>query len=92
MLCAVYKSLKKEQTYLYVERRDDFSAVPEALLTSFGPPKLVTIINLASRQYLALADLDKVKQQLQSQGFYLQVPPPVENLLTKHKAQQLTDK
>jgi uncharacterized protein len=90
MLCAVYKSLRKEQTYLYVERRDDFSAVPEALLTSFGPPQLVTMINLATRQHLALADLDKVKQQLQSQGFYLQVPPPVENLLTQHKAQQVT--
>jgi uncharacterized protein len=89
MLCAVYKSLRKEQTYLYVERRDDFSAVPEALLNSFGSPQLVTIINLASRQHLALADLAKVKQQLASQGYYLQIPPPVESLLTQHKAQQL---
>ena len=88
MLCAVYKSLKKEQTYLYVERRDDFSAVPEALLSSFGPPQLVTIINLAARQHLALADLTKVKNQLQSQGFYLQIPPPVESLLSQHQAQQ----
>lgn len=88
MLCAVYKSLKKEQTYLYVERRDDFSAVPEALLSSFGQPQLVTIINLAARQHLALADLIKVKKQLQSQGFYLQIPPPVESLLSQHLAQQ----
>ncbi|MGI5308896.1 YcgL domain-containing protein [Rheinheimera sp. WS51] len=89
MLCTVYKSPRKEQTYLYVERRDDFSAVPEALLKSFGTPQLVTVINLASRQHLALADLAKVKQQLKDQGFYLQVPPPVENLLAEHKAQQL---
>jgi uncharacterized protein len=88
MLCAVYKSVKKDSTYLYVKQRDDFSAVPEALLKTFGTPVLVTIINLAKREHLALADIDKVQQQLQEQGFYLQLPPPVDNLLAQHKAQQ----
>lgn len=85
MLCAVYKSVRKDSTYLYVERRDDFSKVPEALLQTFGTPVLVTLINLARREHLALADLNKVKQQLQSQGYYLQIPPPVDNLLAEHK-------
>lgn len=88
MLCAVYKSLKKDGTYLYVKQRDDFSSVPPALLNSFGKPELVTIINLAGREHLALADIDKVQQQLQLQGFYLQLPPPPEDLLAQHKAQQ----
>ncbi|PKM20575.1 MAG: hypothetical protein CVV11_03500 [Gammaproteobacteria bacterium HGW-Gammaproteobacteria-15] len=85
MLCAVYKSVRKDSTYLYVERRDDFSKVPEALLQTFGTPVLVTLINLARRQHLALADIDKVKQQLLQQGYYLQIPPPVDNLLAEHK-------
>ena len=85
MLCAVYKSVRKDSTYLYVERRDDFSKVPEALLQTFGTPVLVRLINLARREHLALADIDKVKQQLQSQGYYLQIPPPVDNLLAEHK-------
>ncbi|MCS4308616.1 uncharacterized protein YcgL (UPF0745 family) [Rheinheimera pacifica] len=85
MLCAVYKSVRKDSTYLYVERRDDFSKVPEALLQTFGTPVLVTLINLAGREHLALADIDKVKQQLQQQGYYLQIPPPVDNLLAEHK-------
>jgi uncharacterized protein YcgL (UPF0745 family) len=85
MLCAVYKSVRKDSTYLYVERRDDFSKVPEALLQTFGTPVLVTLINLARREHLALADIDKVKQQLQGQGYYLQIPPPVDNLLAEHK-------
>jgi uncharacterized protein len=88
MLCAVYKSLKKDGTYLYVKQRDDFSSVPQALLTSFGAPVLVSIINLTKRQHLALADITKVQQQLQQQGFYLQLPPPVEDLLAQHKALQ----
>jgi uncharacterized protein YcgL (UPF0745 family) len=77
MLCAVYKSRKKDSTYLYVKQRDDFSAVPQALLDTFG-----------KREHLALADIDRVKQQLQQQGFYLQLPPPPEDLLAQHKALQ----
>lgn len=88
MLCAVYKSAKKDSTYLYVERRDDFAAVPDALLKTFGPPVLVTLLNLAKREHLALADIDKVRQQLTQQGYYLQLPPPEDNLLAQHKAQQ----
>ena len=87
MLCAVYRSPNKDSTYLYVERRDDFSKVPGNLLTSFGIPQLVTIINLAAREHLALADIDKVRQQLQQQGFYLKLPPPPQDMLAQHKAQ-----
>ena len=85
MLTAVYKSIKKADTYLFVEKRDDFSRVPEPLLETFGQPKYVTMINLASREKLGVADLDAVKQALIDQGFYLQLPPPEENLLTQFK-------
>ena len=88
MLCAVYKSRKKDSTYLYVKQRDDFSAVPQALLDTFGKPELVTVINLDKLEHLALADIDRVKLQLQQQGFYLQLPPPPEDLLAQHKALQ----
>ena len=86
MLCAVYKSPKKEQTYLFVKQRDDFSQVPEALMATFGTPALVTMVNLAKKENLAMADIEKVKQNLTEQGFYLQLPPPQENLLDQHKA------
>lgn len=88
MLCVVYKSPKMDQTYLYVLRRDDFSAVPEALLKTFGKPMLVTLINLATKSKLAHADIDKVRQQLTEQGFYLQLPPPPEDLLKQHRESQ----
>lgn len=86
MLCTVYRSLRKEGAYLYVEKRDDFSKVPELLLQSFGKPQLVTIINLAKREHLAQIDINKLKAALSEQGFYLQLPPPPENLLAAHKA------
>ena len=92
MLCAVYKSLKKQQTYLFVPKRDDFSDVPEGLLAVFGTPVLVTMINLANRDKLAFADLTKVKESLSESGFYLQLPPPPENLLDEHKKSIFSNK
>lgn len=88
MLCVVYKSAKKDETYLFVKQRDDFSAVPEGLMKIFGTPMLVTIINLAKKDKLAISDIEKVKQNLESDGFFLQLPPPKEDLLKTHKAQQ----
>jgi len=85
MLCAVYKSPKKANTYLFIKTRDDFSDVPDGLRTTFGTPILVTLLNLATKDKLGFADLAKVKENLVSAGYYLQLPPPQENLLTQHK-------
>ena len=87
MLCVIYKSSKKQQTYLFVKTRDGFSSVPEALMLTFGTPILVTLINLATKKKLAFADLAKVKINLSEQGYYLQLPPPQEDLLKQHKMQ-----
>lgn len=87
MLCAVYRSPKKAFMYLFVKQRDDFSDIPEGLLKKFGTPQLVTIVNLATKDKLAYADLETVKERLNEQGYYLQLPPPVEDLLAEHKAQ-----
>lgn len=86
MLCTIYKSSKKAQTYLFVNKRNDFSGVPEALMSVFGTPTLVTVMNLADKSKLAMADIDLVKDKLNTQGYYLQLPPPQENMLDKHKA------
>ncbi|WP_286266401.1 YcgL domain-containing protein [Thalassotalea atypica] len=87
MLCTIYKSPKKQYTYLFINKRDDFSDVPEGLMQTFGTPQLVTVVNLATKDKLAMADINKVKTALKDTGFYLQLPPPQENLLDEHKAQ-----
>ncbi len=86
MLCSVYKSSKKAQTYLFINKRDDFSAVPETLMKMFGKPVLVTVINLATKVKLGFADLDKVKANLIEQGYYLQLTPKEDDLLKEHLA------
>ncbi|CAI0846241.1 YcgL domain-containing protein [Serratia quinivorans] len=84
MLCVIYRSSKRDQTYLYVEKKDDFSRVPEDLMKSFGTPQLAMMLSLEGREKLASADIEKVKEALKEEGFYLQVPPPLENLLRQH--------
>ncbi|WP_017445023.1 YcgL domain-containing protein [Gayadomonas joobiniege] len=88
MLAAVYKSPKKEDTYLYVLKRDDFSQVPEPLMNSFGQPIFVLMFNLDKRSSLGIADIEKVRADLLAQGYYLQLPPPTESMLNELTTQK----
>ncbi|MFQ3170002.1 MAG: hypothetical protein ACJAW8_002630 [Oleispira sp.] len=80
LLCNIYKSRRKEETYLYVSLTDDLSRVPEVLLETFGRPELVTKMIITPERKFARADAKKVLASIQLQGFYLQLPPPKENL------------
>lgn len=84
MLCSIYKSPKKEGMYLYLPKKDDFSQVPDTLMQMFGKPVFVMIIKMDGRK-LAQVDIEKVKQSLSDDGFFLQLPPPPENLLDEYK-------
>ncbi len=85
MICAIYRSPNRDQTYLYVEKKDDFSRVPEELLKQFGKPQFSMLISLDKREKLANADIERVRAALQDVGYYLQFPPPVENLLSEYR-------
>ena len=91
MLTAVYKSNKKADTFLFVEKRDDFDKVPEPLMTMFGQPHYVMIINLAKREHLGGSDLESVKASLIEKGYYLQLPPPEPNLLSQLRKENGVD-
>ena len=74
MLCAIYKSPKEPGMYLYIGKRDQFDALPDALLTVFGKPIFVMLFNLAGSKPLVNADKTEVLQQIKEKGFYLQTP------------------
>jgi uncharacterized protein YcgL (UPF0745 family) len=78
MLCFVYKSLKKSDTYLYVKNKDDFTNLPEALRNMLGKLEFVMEVDLTQREKLARVDSEQLRQQLEQQGFYLQLPPTTE--------------
>lgn len=92
MLCAVYKSRKKSDTYLYINKRDDFSEVPKALLATFGVPQFVMLVPLNKPRNVGSIGIEKLSEILKSKGFYLQLSKQEENLLSQHRrAKGLSD-
>jgi len=80
MLCFIYKSLKTEYLYVYIDKKDDFSALPEALLNSLGQLEWVMSLELSSERKLAQENVEKVMERLINQGFYIQLPPAKKTL------------
>lgn len=74
MLCTIYKSRVRQDTYLYVATRNDFSRVPESLLRMLGEPVHVMDLELTPQRRLAREDVGVVIQSLAEQGWYLQMP------------------
>jgi len=75
MQCFIYKSLKKEHLYLYIDKKDDFSKVPELLFKSFGGLAFVMELELTPERKLAREDVEKVRASLKEKGFFVQMPP-----------------
>jgi uncharacterized protein YcgL (UPF0745 family) len=78
MQCFIYKSQKKDFLYLYVDKKDDFSKVPEALLNHFGRMDFVMELELSPERKLAREDAGKIIEGLKEQGFFVQMPPQKE--------------
>jgi len=77
MKCYVYKSPKKVDTYLYLNRKDGFDVLPHGLRALFGRPEFVLEFELVQGSTLARADAGQVMSELNEQGYYLQMPPQV---------------
>lgn len=73
MLCHIYRSNRKPDTYLYLRDKDDFSEVPDELLRVFGPPEFSFSFDLTGKRELAKEDAVEVIGNLESQGYHLQL-------------------
>ncbi|QMU62763.1 MAG: hypothetical protein GKR92_09105 [Gammaproteobacteria bacterium] len=74
MKCFVYKSLKKADSYIYLNEKDNFKNIPEQLFVLFGKPEFTLEFDLTEDRKLALADAQQVLQSINDQGYYLQMP------------------
>ena len=74
MQCAIYRSSRKQDTYLYLAAKDDFSCVPENLLQLLGKTLHVMDLELHPERRLAQEDAVEVLQNLQQRGWHLQMP------------------
>ena len=73
MLCHIYRSNRKLDTYLYLLEKDDFSMIPAELLDVFGPPEFSFSFDLQAARKLSKEDTAQVLENLDSQGYHLQL-------------------
>ncbi len=73
--CCIYKSLHKQETFLFVLNEDDFSRVPEKLLQALGDIQKVIEIELTPERKVARGNARYIMDDLLDKGFHLQLPP-----------------
>jgi uncharacterized protein YcgL (UPF0745 family) len=83
LICQVFRSPRKQEMYLYVDKARGLVDVPEVLMTQFGEPQAVMTLLLDPQRKLARADTAEVLADIAEKGFYLQMPPTAAELLRR---------
>lgn len=78
MQCYVYKGDRKEDHYVYLAEElnadEPDKSLPAAILKLLGELTFVLEFDLTPERTLSQADAQKVLSDIESQGFYLQMP------------------
>lgn len=72
--CYIYRCSAKQDMYIYLADKDAFDAVPEHLLKSLGRIDFAMQLELNPDRKLAREDPLLVMDNLEKQGFHLQMP------------------
>lgn len=75
LICDIYRSPAEDEMYLYVKKSEALTRVPDALLDRFGKPNHVMTLLLQPGKKLARVNAERVMEQLEVNGYYLQMPP-----------------
>lgn len=87
-ICSIYKSPRKNEMYLYVLKSEALERVPENLLLAFGRPQHAFDLVLTPERTLAREDIHLVLENLDKQGYHLQMPP-AEDEYIEHLPEEL---
>ena len=74
MNCFIYRCSRKEDLYIYLAEKDDFSRVPAEIMRGLGITEFSMELELTSKQKLAKEDAVTVIRNLEEKGFHLQLP------------------
>jgi uncharacterized protein len=78
LLCTIYRSNREREMYLFVNRAEGLSRVPEELLARLGTISEVMTIKLTPGRKLARAKAPDVLAAIAAKGFYIQLPPEMQ--------------
>ncbi|MBD3656188.1 MULTISPECIES: YcgL domain-containing protein [Marinobacter] len=71
---SVFRSTRKNDTYLYVRRGQSWDELPESLRGIFGPPAHAMDLLLTADRKLARTSGQQVLEAIADKGFFLQMP------------------
>lgn len=75
LICEIYRCSKRQGMYLYVDKAQGTDSLPKELLKSLGKLEHAMVLKLDENRRLARADVTRVMNSINEQGFYLQMPP-----------------
>ncbi len=75
----VYSSDRKSGYYVYLANKDAFDVIPDALQSALGKLSLALSFDLNARKKLAQEDPEKVRKNLEQNGFHIQISDPLLN-------------
>lgn len=70
----IYRCSRKPDMYIYLAEKDDFSKVPDAIMNGLGITEFAMELALDENRKLAKEDPKKVLDNIQENGFHLQLP------------------
>ena len=88
LVCEIFRSPRKAEMYLYVDKQMGLAEVPDSLLSQFGEPESVMTLLLTPEQKLARTSAAEVLEGIHDKGFFLQMPPTHAELLAREGSRE----
>jgi hypothetical protein len=74
MNCFIYRCSRKEDLYIYLAEKDDFTMVPGEIMRGLGITEFSMELEITPGSKLAREDASTVVRNLEEKGFHLQLP------------------
>ena len=74
MNCFIYRCSRKQDLYIYLAEKDDFSSVPAEVMRGLGITEFSMELEITPDSKLAREDASTVVRNLEEKGFHLQLP------------------
>jgi len=81
--CTVHKSLKKDETYIFIPKSSSVADLPAELTRVLGKTEEIMRLVLTPDKKMARGKADEIMKSIEKQGFHLQMPenPRIKNPL-----------
>ena len=85
MNCFIYRCSRKDDLYIYLAEKDDFSMVPVEIMRGLGVTEFSMELEITPDSKLAREDASVVINNLEDKGFHLQLPgdTSIENIMSR---------